>query len=939
MGVSLMRAKSIRAVLLLAVFCVALGQSAWGQLSQVGVAPPNIIALTGLTTPPGGPVVIGCMGQSNAEGADPGGSKTLASNIFIANDLVNPTQFVQATFGQAPLNNSLNGVTTDPSQALNNQCVQMANYLANSPFLAPNTPVIVLPNWFSGQSITNWVSAGTSSPYWVDFQNQINLLYATYPSAVLNYVVWDQGEADADQASTAYNSEATYEAGFGVLLSQLKALPQWTDKTMLGAVELGPWGDNSFESSRNDFLYKLRDGAYDPRVTLVSGAGLVPSVLNPSAHYSGAALVTLGQRHFETWLTRRIDGHFGGLSNTIYAPTGGLDAQTPYVIAPEPYQDFMGSVSGSTLTISTVLAGTLENFPMLIVGSGLNPGTRVLSQLSGTPGGVGTYLLNRTFGTIATETLIGEFGVDTGLVRSGAFIDANGGYLAFPNVTDFNVRSPHIYVHNNISAATSTRIDFKTFCPSPQTACVFDEARGLTVTAVDVAAGYTVDAYPFEGIWRVSTVYPRSSVAQTNLTLTPGVTFEVNSLQQFNNMLVTSGNTVIIDNRPGTFTTLYNASTTTPTTIAVEFAQEATGKVIVRPDGTSLDTGNAGQNPYVVPPGATVTLQGDPNYNLRITYDSSLLSHPANVITVCASGCTLTTTANVATYTPTYGVKTVDAYLIAGGGGGGGGAEQAASTAVSGGAGGGGGGINYCSLTAAQIGASQVVTVPNGGTPGAAAATNSTAGGNAGLGGNASIGTLCLAYGGGGGAGGQLAAGSGGGGGGGTLAQALSATGSTGASANGSGGTAGGSGTNSAASAIAGGGVGGAGGGSTGAANFAPSAFSGGGGGGSGAGITSGNAAANGGSGGQACFASTTTPGGAGAGSTGYTPSIALRPVNLFCGGGGAGGASSTTAAFNGGNGGFPGGGVGGAGSTQNGGTAGTGGTGGAGMAILVERF
>lgn len=97
------------------------------------------------------------------------------------------------------------------------------------------------------------------------------------------------------------------------------------------------------------------------------------------------------------------------------------------------------------------------------------------------------------------------------------------------------------------------------------------------------------------------------------------------------------------------------------------------------------------------------------------------------------------------TYTPTAGMKYCICEAIGGGGGGGGAAQTAAAT-INGGGGGGGGGYAMIVLTAAQIGASQTVTIGAAGTAGAA-------GNNAGgAGGNTSLGTLCVA--GGGGAGG-----------------------------------------------------------------------------------------------------------------------------------------------------------------------------------------
>lgn len=94
------------------------------------------------------------------------------------------------------------------------------------------------------------------------------------------------------------------------------------------------------------------------------------------------------------------------------------------------------------------------------------------------------------------------------------------------------------------------------------------------------------------------------------------------------------------------------------------------------------------------------------------------------------------TTANSGqTYTPTAGASSFIVEVQAPGGGSGG-APTAGAGGYSGSAGGGAGSYAKCRLTAAQIGAGQVMTIPTGGTAGGA---GSTTGGN---GGTASFGAL-----------------------------------------------------------------------------------------------------------------------------------------------------------------------------------------------------
>lgn len=106
------------------------------------------------------------------------------------------------------------------------------------------------------------------------------------------------------------------------------------------------------------------------------------------------------------------------------------------------------------------------------------------------------------------------------------------------------------------------------------------------------------------------------------------------------------------------------------------------------------------------------------------------------------------------TYTPTPGMVFAILECWAGGGGGGG---VAGSSSVSNGAGGGqAGGYSRTKVTAAQIGASKVVTI------GAAGAGGASGGNTGGTGGDTSVGTLCVAKGGQGGQGVSTSAGLGG---------------------------------------------------------------------------------------------------------------------------------------------------------------------------------
>lgn len=121
------------------------------------------------------------------------------------------------------------------------------------------------------------------------------------------------------------------------------------------------------------------------------------------------------------------------------------------------------------------------------------------------------------------------------------------------------------------------------------------------------------------------------------------------------------------------------------------------------------------------------------------------------------SGVTLQvfTAAGANTYTPTSGMKSCIAFSTGGGGGGGGADSSTTTNDIGAGGGGGAGGTCIEAFTAAQIGASQIVTI------GAAGAAGSNAGGTGGTGENTTFGALHTANGGVGGVGSGTSADSG----------------------------------------------------------------------------------------------------------------------------------------------------------------------------------
>ncbi len=65
-----------------------------------------------------------------------------------------------------------------------------------------------------------------------------------------------------------------------------------------------------------------------------------------------------------------------------------------------------GSIATTTLTVSAVTSGTIYQ-SMQITGTGVTAGTRIVEQLTGTTGGVGTYRVNQSQ-TVSSTTITGD---------------------------------------------------------------------------------------------------------------------------------------------------------------------------------------------------------------------------------------------------------------------------------------------------------------------------------------------------------------------------------------------------------------------------------------------------------------------------------------------------------------------------------------------------
>ena len=94
-----------------------------------------------------------------------------------------------------------------------------------------------------------------------------------------------------------------------------------------------------------------------------------------------------------------------------------------------------GSIAGNVLTVSAVASGTLYPGATLsgTGGGGVTSGTKIVSQLSGTTGGTGTYALNVPSQTVTSTTITAAAGlltvasVTSGTLAVGDVLSGTGG--------------------------------------------------------------------------------------------------------------------------------------------------------------------------------------------------------------------------------------------------------------------------------------------------------------------------------------------------------------------------------------------------------------------------------------------------------------------------------------------------------------------------------
>jgi hypothetical protein len=117
------------------------------------------------------------------------------------------------------------------------------------------------------------------------------------------------------------------------------------------------------------------------------------------------------------------------------------------------------------MTVTAVGSGTV--YPGVLVTSGAASGTQVISQISGTTGGVGTYYVNIPDQAVTSTTLSGTYGLFTAGTVTGTFAvgdilagSGGGGVTSGTTITAFGTGTggTGTYVVQTSQTVTSSTI-------------------------------------------------------------------------------------------------------------------------------------------------------------------------------------------------------------------------------------------------------------------------------------------------------------------------------------------------------------------------------------------------------------------------------------------------------------------------------------------------
>lgn len=216
------------------------------------------------------------------------------------------------------------------------------------------------------------------------------------------------------------NPVAMYDAGPGALIAGSLGL----------TVGRAAWVDPN--------LMQVNNFGFGPIAGMIANEvqGLNTVYLDPAGLGIPAGFGVTVFTNIDLWVVN--DGAVQALpGDTVYArfadgklTTVAEDAEVTGSIAAGTFS-VTGKIDDNVMTVTAVGSGTVRN-GAAVSGSGVASGTKVVKQLSGTAGGVGTYEVNIGNQAVVSTTLSGTFGVLTvtavadGVLTLGSILSGTG---------------------------------------------------------------------------------------------------------------------------------------------------------------------------------------------------------------------------------------------------------------------------------------------------------------------------------------------------------------------------------------------------------------------------------------------------------------------------------------------------------------------------------
>lgn len=249
----------------------------------------------------------------------------------------------------------------------------------------------------------------------------------------------------------------------------------WTTDEFVDADGAPGVANNSGSGPVAGFVHREQQGlieVYLQQASMAVPAGFPVTLFDAGdfwAKNSGTTQALPGMKAYANYADGTITFAASGAAGSASGSASSIAAAT---------SSFTGSIANDVLTVTAVGSGTI--YPgTSISGTGVATGSKIVDQLTGTPGGIGTYALNIPEQTVSSEAISGTYGVLTvGGTVAGTFgvgdTLSGSGVTAGTTITALltGAGGAGTYVVDNNAVVTSTaitagtQIETKWFCRS-----------------------------------------------------------------------------------------------------------------------------------------------------------------------------------------------------------------------------------------------------------------------------------------------------------------------------------------------------------------------------------------------------------------------------------------------------------------------------------------